>query len=154
LPRYFPDEEGISLTSNVITNINKREPIGIGKGGTPYRILVVDDSTVMRKIVTQILRSEAFDVVAEGSNGEEGIELYKEHRPDLVTMDVNMPIMDGLTALKKIIEVDAAARIVMLTSESEQKMVLEAIQSGAKNYVVKPPDRTVLLEKVKASLTK
>lgn len=142
------------MTSNVITNINKREPIGIGKGGTPYRILVVDDSTVMRKIVTQILRSEAFDVVAEGSNGEEGIELYKEHRPDLVTMDVNMPIMDGLTALKKIIEVDAAARIVMLTSESEQKMVLEAIQSGAKNYVVKPPDRTVLLEKVKASLTK
>jgi len=140
--------------SNIIPNINKREPMGLNKNGEPFRILVVDDSTVMRKIVTQILRSEAFEVVAEASNGEESIELYKKFKPDIVTMDVNMPLMDGLTALKRILETDSAARVVMLTSESEQKMVLEAIQSGAKNYVVKPPDRQLLLEKVKASLSK
>jgi len=144
----------MAFTGNIITSINKREPIGVAKNGTPYRILVVDDSTVMRKIITQILRSEAFDVVGEASNGEEGVQMFKELKPDLVTMDVNMPIMDGLAALRKILELDPAARVVMLTSESEQKMVLEAVQSGAKNYVVKPPDRTILLDKVKASLTK
>jgi two-component system chemotaxis response regulator CheY len=137
-----------------IPNINKREPMGLNKNGEAYKVLVVDDSTVMRKIVTQILRSEAFDVIAEASNGEESLGLYKAHKPDVVTMDVNMPLMDGLTALKKLLEIDPAARVVMLTSESEQKMVLEAIQSGAKNYVVKPPDRVVLLEKVKASISK
>jgi len=140
--------------NDVISNINKRDPIGLDKTGAPYKVLVVDDSTVMRKIVTQILRSEAFEIVAEASNGEEGVEMFRESRPNLVTMDVNMPIMDGLTALKKILEIDPTARVVMLTSESEQKMVLEAIQSGAKNYVVKPPDRVLLLEKVKASLSK
>jgi len=140
--------------TNIIPNINKREPMGQNKNGEPFKVLVVDDSTVMRKIVTQILRSEAFDVVAEASNGEESLEMYKQYKPDVVTMDVNMPLMDGLTALKKLLEIDAGARVVMLTSESEQKMVLEAIQSGAKNYVVKPPDRQVLLEKVRASIVK
>ncbi len=144
----------MAFTNDIISNINRREPIGIDKNGKPYRVLVVDDSTVMRKIVTQILRSEAFEIVSEASNGEEGVEMYNEYKPHLVTMDINMPIMDGLTALKKILSIDPAARVVMLTSESEQKMVLEAIQSGAKNYVVKPPDRAILLEKVKASLGK
>jgi two-component system chemotaxis response regulator CheY len=144
----------MAFTNDIISNINRREPIGLDKNGTPYRVLVVDDSTVMRKIVTQILRSEAFEIAGEASNGEEGIEMFTDLKPSLVTMDINMPIMDGLTALKKILDIDAHARVVMLTSESEQKMVLEAIQSGAKNYVVKPPDRTILLEKVRASLTK
>jgi two-component system chemotaxis response regulator CheY len=106
----------------------------------------------MRKIISQFLRSEAYEVVAEASNGQEGLEMFKEFTPDIVTMDINMPVMDGLTALKEILLINPQARVVMLTSESEQKMVLEAVQCGAKNYVVKPPERERLLEKVRASL--
>jgi len=135
-----------------MSSINKREAQGLNKSGQSYRVLVVDDSTVMRKIVSQILRSESYDVIAEASNGEEAIEEYKALKPDLVTLDINMPIMDGLTALSKILEADPEAKVVMLTSESEQKMVLKAIQNGAKNYVVKPPEREIFLEKVKNSL--
>jgi len=145
----------MSNVTNVMATINKRDPIGVNaKSGEAYKVLIVDDSTVMRKIIAQILRSEAFDIVAEASNGEEGVQLYAQHKPDIVTMDVNMPVMNGLAALKKILETDPNARVVMLTSESEQKMVLEAVQSGAKNYVVKPPDRGILLDKIKASLAK
>lgn len=135
-----------------LSNINRRDPQGIDRSGNPYRVIVVDDSTVMRKIICQVLKSEMYDIVGEASNGQEGVELYMELRPNLVTMDINMPIMNGLDALREILTKDPNARVVMLTSESEQKMVLEAIQAGAKNYVVKPPDRQILLDKVKASL--
>ena len=136
-----------------LSNINRRDPEGLDKNGKPYTVLVVDDSTVMRKIISQILKSEMYDVVGEASNGQEGIDMYNEFKPDLVTMDINMPVKDGITALKEILAINPSARIVMLTSESEQKMVVEAVQNGAKNYVVKPPERTALLSKVKQSLT-
>ncbi len=139
-------------TDEFMSSINKRDPQGINKVGKSYRVLVVDDSTVMRKIVSQILKSEFYDVVAEASNGEEAVAEYKALKPDLVTLDINMPIMDGLTALINILEIDPDAKVVMLTSESEQKMVLKAIQSGAKNYIVKPPEREIFLEKIKNSL--
>ena len=135
-----------------LSNINRREPEGIDKNGKPYRVLIVDDSTVMRKIVSQILKSEMYDIVGEAANGQEGLDMYKEFKPDLITLDINMPVKDGLTALEEVLEFDPQARILMLTSESEQKMVIQAVQNGAKNYVVKPPERTALLTKVKQSL--
>lgn len=139
-------------SDSFLSNINKKAPDGIGPNGKNRRILIVDDSTVMRKIISQILRSEMYDVCGEASNGQEAIEMYQELKPDVVTLDVNMPIKDGLTTLKEILAIDPKALVVMLTSEGEQKMVLEAIQAGAKYYVVKPPDREVLLEKVKSSM--
>ena len=139
-------------SDSFLSNINKKTPDGIGKDGKNRRILIVDDSTVMRKIISQILRSEMYDICGEASNGQEAIELYQETKPDVVTLDINMPIKDGLATLKEILAIDPKAQVVMLTSEGEQKMVLEAIQTGAKYYVVKPPDREVLLEKVRMSM--
>jgi len=141
-----------SKSDEFLKNINKREPEGLDNSGKAYTIIIVDDSTVMRKIISQILKSEMYDVIGEASNGSEAVDMYKELKPDLVTLDINMPIMDGIEALKEILTFDSEAKIVMLTSESEQKMVLQAVQSGAKNYVVKPPERANLLSKVKASL--
>jgi len=141
-----------SKSDEFLKNINKREPEGLDNSGKPYTIIIVDDSTVMRKIISQILKSEMYDVIGEASNGSEAVDMYKELKPDLVTLDINMPIMDGIEALKEILTFDSEAKIVMLTSESEQKMVLQAVQNGAKNYVVKPPERANLLSKVKASL--
>ncbi len=139
-------------SDDFLSNINKKNPDGIDKNGQPIKVLIVDDSTVMRKIVSQILRSEMYDVCGEASNGQEAIEMFKETNPHVITMDINMPIKDGITSLKEILAIDPSAKVVMLTSESEQKMVLEAVQNGAKNYVIKPPDREALLDKVKKSL--
>jgi two-component system chemotaxis response regulator CheY len=136
-----------------IANINKKDPIGLNKHGESYKVLVVDDSTVMRKMITQTLRSEAFDICGEAANGEEAIELYKELKPDVVTMDINMPKMDGVTALQKILEYDKDARIIMLTSEGQKETVINAISMGAKNYIVKPPDRAKVIERVQNALS-
>lgn len=114
----------------------------------PYRVLVADDSTTMRKIVGQHLKSEAFEICGEAANGQEALELYKELSPDAVTLDINMPVMNGVDALKKILEYDKNARIVMLTSEGQRETVIDAIKMGARGYIVKPPNKTIVCEKV------
>ena len=136
-----------------ITNqINTKRPDGLNKFDKPYRVLVVDDSSTMRKIVIQHLKSEAYEICAEAATGKEAVERFKETTPDIVTLDVNMPEMDGITALKTILTYDKAARIVMLTSEGEKTVVLQCITAGAKGYVVKPPVRAKLCEAVKKAL--
>jgi len=137
----------------MLNYINKKDPNGLNtETGAHYRVLVVDDSKAMRMLVAKILKSDAYDVIAEAENGVEAVAKYKELKPDLVTMDVHMPNMDGLEAVKEIIKFDSSARIVMVTSDSEDTVVKEAITSGAKNFAVKPPDRKLLLDKIKASL--
>jgi two-component system chemotaxis response regulator CheY len=133
--------------------LNSRRAEGLDKDGNPYRILVVDDSLAMRQFVIRFLKSEAYDICGEASNGEEAVKLYNELRPHLVTMDVNMPKMDGITALGKIMAIDPKAKIVMLTSENNKATVFKAVKQGAKNYIVKPPDRKDVLEKVKFALS-
>jgi two-component system, chemotaxis family, chemotaxis protein CheY len=130
----------------------QKQPEGLNKLGKPYRVLVVDDSSTMRKIVIQHLKSEAYEICAEAGDGKEAVERFKELAPDVVTLDINMPEMDGIAALKAIIEYDKAARVVMLTSEGEKSIVLQAISSGAKGYVMKPPVRAKLCEAVKKAL--
>ncbi len=143
----------MSHDGEILNYINKKDPEGINpETGAPYRIMVVDDSAAMRMIVSKILKSEAYEICGEAENGAEAVENYKELRPDLVTMDVHMPIMEGLEAVKEIIKVDSSARIVMITSDSEDRIVKEAITNGAKNFAVKPPERRLLLDKIKASL--
>ena len=115
-------------------------------------VLIVDDSMVMRKMIAQIIKSEAYDIVAEARNGKEAVELYQQHNPDVVTMDINMPEMDGITALNKILEINPKAIVVMLTSEGEKSTVVEAVSKGAKNYIVKPPERSNVLEKLRKAL--
>lgn len=107
-------------------------------------ILIVDDSEFMRVRTKQLLVGEGFSVL-EAANGQEGLDKYQEHKPDMVMMDITMPVMDGLAALKEIRKVDAQACVVMCSAMGQQAMVMEAIKSGARDFIVKPfqPDRVV-----------
>lgn len=109
------------------------------------RILITDDALFMRVTLKNILTQNGYEVVGEAQNGAEAVKLYNELKPDLVTMDITMPEMDGLEALKKIRESDSGACIVMCTAMGQKNMVLEAIQSGAKDFIVKPfqPERVL-----------
>ncbi len=135
-------------------SINQKEPDGRRADGGSYRVLVVDDSMFVTKQIGQILTSEGFEVVATAADGEQGVEKYKELFPnvDLVTMDITMPKMDGVTALEKIMEFDKNARVVMISALGKQDLVKQSLLLGAKNYIVKPLDRAKVLERVVSSL--
>lgn len=136
-------------------NLNEKDPEGLKPDGTPYKVLVVDDSMFVAKQLSQILTSAGFDVTATAGNGEEGVEKYKEIYPniDLVTMDITMPKMDGVTALQKIIEFDAKARVVMISALGKNDLVKNSLMIGAKSYIVKPLDRKKVLERIVTALT-
>lgn len=114
-----------------------------------YRILIVDDAAFMRMMLKDILVKHNFEVVGEASNGVEAIEKYKELKPDLVTLDITMPTMDGLTALKEIRAYDNNARVVMCSAMGQQAMVVDAIKSGAKDFIIKPFQVDRVLESIK-----
>ena len=135
-------------------NINERKAEGKRADGAPYRVLVVDDSMFVTKQISQILTSEGFEVVGTAKDGQEGLEKYKELYPnvDLVTMDITMPRMDGVTSLEKIIEFDKEAKIIMISALGKQDLVKKSLLIGAKNYIVKPLDRKKVLERVLMSL--
>ncbi len=109
------------------------------------RVLITDDALFMRVTLKNILTEHGCEVVGEAANGREAISLYQELKPDLVTMDITMPEMDGISALKGIREIDPEAKIIMCTAMGQKNMVVEAIQAGAKDFIVKPfqPDRVV-----------
>jgi two-component system chemotaxis response regulator CheY len=104
------------------------------------QILIVDDAEFLRVRISKMLVGEGFEV-AEAENGLKAIESYKSKKPDLVLMDVTMPEMDGLTALKELRKIDPNAKVVMLTALGQESVVLEAVKSGAKDFIVKPFDR-------------
>jgi two-component system, chemotaxis family, chemotaxis protein CheY len=108
------------------------------------KILVVDDAEFLRVRISKMLTAEGFEVI-EADNGAKAIETYKSAQPDLVLMDITMPEMDGLTALKQIRAIDAKARVIMLTALGQESVVLEAIKSGARDFVVKPFERDRVL---------
>lgn len=141
-------------TKQDFPSINERAAEGTKPDGTSYRVLVVDDSMFVTKQIGQILTSEGFDVVATAANGEEGVERYRELYPnvDLVTMDITMPRMDGVTALEKIMEFDKDARVVMISALGKQDLVKKSLLLGAKNYIVKPLDRKKVLERIVSSV--
>ena len=109
------------------------------------RILITDDALFMRVTLKNILTQHGFEVVGEAQNGRESVEMYQTLKPDLVTMDITMPEMDGIAALKEIKSIDPDACVVMCTAMGQKNMVVEAIQSGAKDFIVKPfqPERVV-----------
>ena len=113
------------------------------------KILIVDDAAFMRMMIKDILTKNGYEIAAEAENGMKAIEKYQETNPDLVLMDITMPEMDGIQALKKIKEVDAGAKVIMCSAMGQQAMVIEAIQSGAKDFIVKPFQADRVLEAVK-----
>ncbi|MGE5453827.1 MAG: response regulator [Methylocystaceae bacterium] len=101
-------------------------------------ILVVDDSTVMRRSLSLILTKAGHTVVGQATNGEQAFLLYSRIKPDLVTMDITMPTMDGIDAMKSILKNFPDAKIVVISSLDQKKTILEAVELGAKHYIVKP----------------
>lgn len=102
------------------------------------RILIVDDSLIMRRNLKTILSEAGHTIIAEASNGAQACLEYKRHLPDLVTLDITMPFMNGVDALKKIISEHPEAKIIIISCTSNNKIILEAMQCGAENYVLKP----------------
>ena len=116
------------------------------------RVLVVDDAAVMRMMVKDILSKNGYEIVGEAENGMKALEKYQELKPDLVTMDITMPEMDGITAVKEIKKVDPAAKVVMCSAMGQQAMVIEAIQAGARDFIVKPFQADRVLEAIRKAV--
>lgn len=113
------------------------------------RILVVDDAAFMRMMIKSILEAGGHEVVAEASNGIEAIHHYAQHVPDVVTMDITMPEMDGIEAVKAIVEKHPDAKVLMCSAMGQQKMILDAVRAGAKGFIVKPFDKERVLDEVR-----
>lgn len=116
------------------------------------RVLVVDDSVFMRDIIKDIFAVGGFSVVGEAGNGVEAVEKYKELKPDLVTMDLVMPYRNGIDATREILRGDSKALVVMCSALGQETMVMEAIEAGAVDFIVKPPRAEDVLAVVKKVL--
>ncbi len=115
-------------------------------------ILIVDDAAFMRMMIKDILSKNGYNVVGEAENGQKAIDKYNELKPDLVLMDITMPELDGIQALKAIKASDPNASIIMCSAMGQQAMVIESIQSGAKDFIVKPFQADRVLEAVKKAI--
>jgi two-component system chemotaxis response regulator CheY len=102
------------------------------------RVLIVDDAAFMRMMLKDICAKNNISVIGEAVDGADAISKYKELKPDVVTLDITMPNMDGITALKEIMKIDCNAKIIMCSAMGQKAMVVDAIQSGAKDFIVKP----------------
>ncbi|KGX88437.1 response regulator [Pontibacillus litoralis] len=117
------------------------------------KVLIVDDAAFMRMMIKDILTKNGYDVVGEAQDGNEAVAKYKELTPDLVTMDITMPEKDGITALKEIKEENGNAVIIMCSAMGQQAMVIDAIQAGAKDFIVKPFQAERVIEAISKALS-
>lgn len=115
-------------------------------------VLIVDDAAFMRMMIKDILNKNGYEVIGEADNGARAIEKYKELKPDLVIMDITMPEVDGIQAVKEIKKFDENAKIIMCSAMGQQAMVIESIQAGARDFIVKPFQADRVLEAVKKVL--
>jgi len=115
-------------------------------------ILIVDDAAFMRMMIRDVLTKNGFEIVGEAENGQRAIEKYKELSPELVIMDITMPEVDGIQAVREIKKFNPSAKIIMCSAMGQQAMVIEAIQAGAKDFIVKPFQADRVVEAVKKAL--
>ena len=118
-----------------------------------HRILIVDDASFMRMMIKDILVKNGYEVVGEAADGAQAVTMYKELKPDLVTMDITIPEMDGITALKNIKAENPNAVVIMCSAMGQQAMVIDAIQAGAKDFIVKPFQADRVLEAISKNLS-
>lgn len=116
------------------------------------KVLIVDDAAFMRMMIKDILEKNGFQVVGEANNGLKAVELYKKERPDVVTMDITMPDMDGIEAVKQIKAFDPAAKVIMCSAMGQQTMVMDAIRAGARDFIVKPFQADRVLEAIRKAI--
>jgi len=116
------------------------------------KIMIVDDAAFLRAMLKEILVQGGHEVITEASNGEEAIEKYKAFRPELVTMDITMPIMEGTQALQHIRKIDPEAKVIMCSALGQRQLILDAIRSGAKDFIVKPFQSGRVLEAVSRTM--
>ena len=102
------------------------------------KVLIVDDALFMRNMLRNIFSESGFDIVGEAQNGNEAVEMYRQLRPDLVTMDIVMPEKNGIEALKEIMASDSSARIVICSALGQESLIMEALEAGARDFIVKP----------------
>ena len=115
-------------------------------------VLICDDAAFMRVMIKDILTKNGYEIAGEAETGLKAVEKYNETKPDLVMMDITMPEMDGIQALKKIKESDSGATVIMCSAMGQQAMVIESIQSGAKDFIVKPFQADRVIEAVKKAI--
>lgn len=118
-----------------------------------HKILIVDDAAFMRMMIKDILSKNGFEVVGEAQDGVQAVEKYKELTPDLVTMDITMPEKDGIAALKEIKAINPDAVVLMCSAMGQQAMVIDAIQAGAKDFIVKPFQADRVIEAIQKALS-
>ena len=117
------------------------------------QILIVDDAAFMRMMIKNILTDNGYEIAGEAGNGMEAVEQYKELEPDLVTMDITMPELDGIEAVEQILAFDNSAKIIMCSAMGQKAMVIEAIEIGAKDFIVKPFNADRVIEAVEKVLS-
>ena len=117
-------------------------------------ILIVDDAAFMRMMIKNIVTKHGYEVVGEAENGKVALELYKQKKPDLVTMDITMPEMGGIEGVKAIRAYDPNANIIICSAMGQQSMVMEAIQAGAKDFIVKPFQQDRILQAIERVLSR
>lgn len=118
------------------------------------KILIVDDAAFMRMMIKNIVAKNGYDVVGEAENGKQAVEMYADSSPDVVTMDITMPEMDGIEGVKAIRSIDPNAVIIMCSAMGQQSMVMDAIQAGAKDFIVKPFQQDRLLQALERVLSR
>jgi len=118
------------------------------------RVLVVDDAVFMRTVLKKMLMEDGYEVCGEAGNGLEAIKLAKELTPDVVTLDITMPEMDGVTALPKIMEASPNSKVIMCSAMGQQPMVVEAIKNGAKDFIVKPFQKARVVQAIENVMSK
>lgn len=117
------------------------------------RVLIVDDAVFMRTVLRKMLEEEGYDIVAEAGNGIEAIKMAKEHQPDVVTLDITMPEMDGVTALPDIIAAAPETKVIMCSAMGQQPMVVDAIKAGARDFIVKPFQKARVVQAIENVLS-
>lgn len=118
------------------------------------RVLIVDDAPFMRKNLAKIVTEKGWEVAGEASNGKEAVDRFSELNPDVVTMDITMPEMDGIAAVKAIVQADPRARVVMCSAVGQQDMIVEAVRSGAKDFIVKPFQKERVIAAIEGVMAK
>jgi two-component system chemotaxis response regulator CheY len=151
LPCFYKDSKLVSngplvilpltvdgYTFEIVFSVNSDVNVSEVEKPRTSRILIVDDTRVSREALKGVLESEGFEIAGEAADGQEGVNKYMELRPDLVTMDITMPVMDGIAALKKILEFDPGAKVIMVSSAGQNSKLAECLTLGASDFVAKP----------------